>query len=449
NYEDVSKLAANLIIQDLKTLSSELRKDPGAHKVNVIIDEFSATGSDNVLGLLARARDAKMPVTLATQALADLRRDNPAFLEQVLGIVNCFTIHRANTENDAEIFAGLTGKEKKFKIRMGVEQSSGMPGSVGSGAATGQGHVEEVDEYRVMPHEIQQLKQGQMVYIANAPDNRFMKVSVILESGEAVALARLKNTPPVAALVAEVSSARSQDDGEGTFAGAAAIPFDAWSDEPSEQETAAAGVAPTWDGSAQPAATAGPWGGKGRGKTKSAGAVVVETSRATIPSAPSYSATEEAFERRSPVTVFETAPAKELPDGTGVTVLPGIPAASPLVVTAPSAPLLDLGALRTRTPLAPVISTAGPVAGSPFKVSAPEPEHGWDEAPAVLKAPWLTSGTDELGRTYGPQASVPAEMVGPEPSGEGSNVPSTKPTVSEHQPRSVFLPVTVDDDNWS
>jgi hypothetical protein len=187
NYKGTASQVGGLIIQDLNTLSSELRHNPAPTPFHVYIDEFSAIGTDNVLGLLARARDARMPVTLSTQALADLTRADPTFPDQVLAIISSFVIHRANTEKDATIFAGLTGEHTVFKRMLGIEMSSGMPGGVGTGAATGQGTIREEKEYRVLPEEFQELERGQLIYIAKSPKIRFEpKVLVAMENPLAV-----------------------------------------------------------------------------------------------------------------------------------------------------------------------------------------------------------------------------------------------------------------------
>lgn len=184
NYEESSAAIAGLIVQDLKTLSSELRANPAPDPLHIYIDEFQAIGSDNIIGLINRCRDARMPVTLATQARGDLLKVDAAFLDQVVGIVNCFLIHRANSEEDAELYAGLTGREKKFKKVIRVEHKSSIPGgSFGVGAAQGTGMIEEYDEYRVLPHQIQSLQPGHMVYVAKSPQIRVIHpVRVIREN---------------------------------------------------------------------------------------------------------------------------------------------------------------------------------------------------------------------------------------------------------------------------
>lgn len=183
NYEENARIVGNLIIQDLKTVSSELREAPSRYPLNVIIDEFSAIGSDNIIGLIARSRDAGIPVTLSTQSLGDLRAVSDSFLDQLMGIVLSFIIHRANTYENAEVYAGLSGKEEKTFIRENFEQTTSMFGGFGWGAGTGKGTLEVKEDFVVSPKEIQSLGQGQMVYICKAP-LRIEHVQVITEDGK-------------------------------------------------------------------------------------------------------------------------------------------------------------------------------------------------------------------------------------------------------------------------
>ena len=186
NYEDTVNLIAGLIIQDLKTLSSELRTDPADLPLHIYIDEFSSIDTTNLLGLLAKARDAKMPVTLATQALADLQRKESTFVDQVLGIVTSFLIHRANAEGDARIYAGLSGVVKKRFERIGVEKSQGGLGSQGVTSVTGSGSIEEREDYAIAVGVFQHLPLGNCVYITKSPTVRYVNpVQVIRENSNA------------------------------------------------------------------------------------------------------------------------------------------------------------------------------------------------------------------------------------------------------------------------
>lgn len=192
-YEEVGKMMAGLIVQDLKTLSSELRHNPAERPLHLYVDEFSAVEATNILGLLSKARDAQIPVTIATQALSDLASKEPAFLGQVLGIVGCFLVHRPNTEDDARIFAGLSGMQKKVTERTSIQQSSSMMGSLGAAANSGMSYLEEKEEASIGVGEFQNLKRGQCVLIAKNPELSFVNpIQVVLEN---TAVARAKHDP--------------------------------------------------------------------------------------------------------------------------------------------------------------------------------------------------------------------------------------------------------------
>ena len=135
-----------------------------------------------------------MPVMLATQALADLARKEPTFVDQVLGIVSCFIIHRANTEADARIYAGLSGVTRKMLERMSLEQSTGTLGTFGAASATGVGYLEERDDYAINVGTFQNLARGQAVFIAKSPVARHVNPVKIVMENEAVA--DLKGDPP-------------------------------------------------------------------------------------------------------------------------------------------------------------------------------------------------------------------------------------------------------------
>jgi len=180
NYPELAGLVANLIIQDLKTASSELRDEPASTPTQIFIDEFSAIGSENIIGLINKSRDAGLPVTLSTQALGDLRRVNESFLDQLLGIINSFIIHRANKDDDAQVYAGLTGVEKKFRFAQTVEMTVGRFGGIGRGAGTGGGRVEEYEDFTVSPNEIQELDMGEIIYVTKSP-NMIDKATVVPE----------------------------------------------------------------------------------------------------------------------------------------------------------------------------------------------------------------------------------------------------------------------------
>lgn len=180
-YPELAKIIANFIIGDLKTVASELVSQRAEHPFHVFIDEFAALGSETITNLINKSRAAGMPTTLATQTLGDLKRVDPSFVDQIMGIINAYIIHRPNTFEEAEVLAGLSGKEKKWDLTLGVEHTSGIIGGIGKGAATGDGRVARTEEFTISPTELMKLGRGQCYYIAKSPEFRIEKVDVIPE----------------------------------------------------------------------------------------------------------------------------------------------------------------------------------------------------------------------------------------------------------------------------
>lgn len=195
NYESDASRIGNLIIQDLKTVTSELMSKPAENILQVYIDEFSAIDSENIVGLINKSRAANVPVTLSTQAIDDLRRSSEAFMGRVVANINSFIIHRANDYDDAEEYSKLTGKVKKQQFNQQVEHSTSLFGRMGKGAGTGHGNLVEVEDYRVSPSQIQELGTGEAVYIAKSP-LRFEFVTVIPEVAGQISSTPQPDTAP-------------------------------------------------------------------------------------------------------------------------------------------------------------------------------------------------------------------------------------------------------------
>lgn len=111
-YPTLAGTVGSLIIQDLSTYGSVREQDTHvkSRPFVVVVDEFSALGRGNILGLVARGRSAGMSTILATQNMADLSAaGTEAFRDQVLGTATGFVLMRANTRSECDVLSGLTG----------------------------------------------------------------------------------------------------------------------------------------------------------------------------------------------------------------------------------------------------------------------------------------------------------------------------------------------------
>jgi hypothetical protein len=178
NSSVYGKLAAQLgalAIQDLTSAAGRRLRDgtgPGVPApATVAVDEFSALGADNLLALLARGREAGVPVLLATQELSDLERAGRGFRDQVMGIVGVTVAHRQDVHSSATMISQLAGTEWRWQETETVRGLFARPG-----LSRGTRRLEE--QPVVHPNEIKTLAVGEMMMIAKLPSMRIDRVTV-------------------------------------------------------------------------------------------------------------------------------------------------------------------------------------------------------------------------------------------------------------------------------
>jgi conjugal transfer pilus assembly protein TraD len=147
------------------------RDDLGPVPATVAIDEFSALGADNLLALLARGREAGVPMLLATQELADLERAGHGFRDQVMGIVGVTIAHRQALHRSATMVSQLAGTEWAWQETETVRGLFARPGM-----SRGTRRLEE--QPVVHPNEIKTLAPGEIVMIAGLPRVRIDRLTV-------------------------------------------------------------------------------------------------------------------------------------------------------------------------------------------------------------------------------------------------------------------------------
>jgi conjugal transfer pilus assembly protein TraD len=179
NSSTYGKLAAQigtLVVQDLVTAAGHKLAAGGAEAragpAIVGIDEFSALGSDNVMALLARGREAGISVLLATQELADLDRAAPGLRDQVLGNTAVKIAHRQDVPASAQTVAQMAGTVRQW------EETRQIGGGLFGSHSGSRGTRRLVDRFVVDPNEIKSLQTGEAVVIVKQPQARVATVRV-------------------------------------------------------------------------------------------------------------------------------------------------------------------------------------------------------------------------------------------------------------------------------
>jgi conjugal transfer pilus assembly protein TraD len=192
NSSRYGKLAAQIaamIIQDVVAIAGYRQGMPHQPLALIAIDEFSALEADNILALLARAREAGISVLLSTQEMADLDRLASGFKDQALGIVATVIAHRQSVPDSAEFIARMIGTQtvpqythQLGRPPMGIDILLRSLGRRSGEWKTGMGTVKDVEEFRIHPNLIKELRTGQAVLITKNPTAQARIVQVVPKS---------------------------------------------------------------------------------------------------------------------------------------------------------------------------------------------------------------------------------------------------------------------------
>ena len=169
SYGQLAGQLGTLVVQDLVTAAGSRLRELGERGVTpqqaiVAIDEFSALGSDNVVALLARGREAGVGVLLATQELADLDRTARGFRDQVLGNTSLKIAHRQDVPESAAAVAKLAGQVKVWD--RSYHQQGGPLGGRVTRTTTRLVDVDAVD-----PEQVRSLRTGEALVIVKSPQS--------------------------------------------------------------------------------------------------------------------------------------------------------------------------------------------------------------------------------------------------------------------------------------
>jgi hypothetical protein len=168
--EDV-ELMGRVLVQDLKQVCSrrlrQVGREGGGVALNptiVAIDEFAALkDAKQIIDLLLQARQAEMPLLLATQFLPQDPDLKKAVLQSGLLIA-----HRLEAADAVDIAAQF-GTRPRWKVTFQQDWNTGM---------TEKGSVRDVEEYVVHPNTLRALPQGTAAVRA-VPSQRHAIVEII------------------------------------------------------------------------------------------------------------------------------------------------------------------------------------------------------------------------------------------------------------------------------
>lgn len=167
NSEDepeLSRYVGSMIFADLRAVSSHIRNTKASRDTNVYVDEFQAVPPTAVTGLLEKARESRIAMTLAQQAFEQIITSTQggsgvgeAYLDSILVTCSNFLIHAGMTQNSAERVSKLLGKEWKTVYARTNKSSGGFLKNNFSNRRDQIVSASNQEVWRIEPSEIMQL----------------------------------------------------------------------------------------------------------------------------------------------------------------------------------------------------------------------------------------------------------------------------------------------------
>jgi type IV secretory pathway TraG/TraD family ATPase VirD4 len=165
-YEETARRFGRIVLQDLKTISNYVQAYLPEEKRNffpIFIDEFSNFAYEQFIEFLNKARGAHLAILIAHQSLGDLEKAGNHFVKQVIENCNIKIVMRQDDPQSIETYSRISGTVKSFKDTIRTEEG------LFDTDLTGIGSRREVEEFRIKPNLIRELKRGEAAVIIKQP----------------------------------------------------------------------------------------------------------------------------------------------------------------------------------------------------------------------------------------------------------------------------------------
>lgn len=185
NSEDepeLSKYVGAMIFADMRACSSIIRNRKAAKITNVYVDEFQAVPPTAVNGLLEKARESKIAMTLAQQAFEQIITSAPAngeaYLQSILVTCSNFITHAGMTQDSAERVSKLLGMEWKTVYSRTNKSDGGFLSNNFSNRRNQIVSASRQEIWKVEPSEFMELS-------APTPNNGYRSTAIIVNKAVA------------------------------------------------------------------------------------------------------------------------------------------------------------------------------------------------------------------------------------------------------------------------
>ena len=157
---DISKAMGSIILGNISQIADNLNRQGVDVQTTLYIDEFQTMNVPSILGILEKARSAKISTNLSLQSLEQIPSAGypTEMIDSILDTCSNFIIHAGSGKDTAERFSKIVGTYQKAVISTNTNMDSSLFSLNWKNSRSSRIATKYEDDWKISPKEIQNLE---------------------------------------------------------------------------------------------------------------------------------------------------------------------------------------------------------------------------------------------------------------------------------------------------
>lgn len=177
-YGEDTKKVAKMVINDINSSFAGFDKFTRAY---CIFDEFASYASGNLADSISLQRSKGMHAIIGTQSITSVKLkslETKRVAEDLIACCNTYIIQKINHVDDAQLFANVMGTRETIKYSSNIYDQNSLPSKKVQENARIIGSTQIVEEFKINPQKIKELRQGEAIIYRKAAEVEPVKIKV-------------------------------------------------------------------------------------------------------------------------------------------------------------------------------------------------------------------------------------------------------------------------------
>lgn len=154
-YKEDTNKVAKMVINDLNSCFASVNMFT---KCYCIFDEFASYASNNLAETISLHRSNGLHAIIGTQSITTVKlksNETKRIAEELIACCNTYIVQTLNHTEDVEIMSKTIGTRKTYEVTTQIDNKKG--------GQTGLGSIKYIDEFKIHPQTLKELKTGEAI----------------------------------------------------------------------------------------------------------------------------------------------------------------------------------------------------------------------------------------------------------------------------------------------